>query len=155
MVFKEYEKLNTEESSDKDILTTVRLPELSETNTDTNADTNNGDVQVSEATDEDLRRSARRKKTPNRFDEWSYMCISSSNDPLSYQEPIDSPDSRFWLEAMNVEIDSIVENDVWSLVKSANGHRTINCKWVYKRQFGADGLVKSYKARLVAQGYTE
>ena len=54
-----------------------------------------------------------------------------------------------------MEIDSIVGNDVWSLVKSANDHRPINCKWVYKRKFGADGLVKSYKARLVAQGYTE
>ena len=91
MVFKEYEKLNTEESSGQDISTTVRLPELSETNTDTNADTKNVDLQASEVTGEDLRRSARPNKTPNRFGEWSYMCNSSSNDSLSYQEAIDTP----------------------------------------------------------------
>ncbi|KAL0411207.1 UNVERIFIED_CONTAM: Retrovirus-related Pol polyprotein from transposon TNT 1-94 [Sesamum latifolium] len=33
--------------------------------------------------------------------------------------------------------------------------RPVGCKWVYKRKFGADGEVMTFKARLVVKGYTQ
>ena len=35
------------------------------------------------------------------------------------------------------------------------GKRAIGCRWVYKIKYNADGSVERYKARLLAQGYTQ
>ncbi|KAL0285078.1 UNVERIFIED_CONTAM: Retrovirus-related Pol polyprotein from transposon RE2 [Sesamum angustifolium] len=64
-------------------------------------------------------------------------------------------DSRKWLEDMKFEMDSMSSNQVWTLVDRPKGVRPIGCKWVYKRKIGADGEVTTFKARLVAQGYTQ
>ena len=33
--------------------------------------------------------------------------------------------------------------------------KPIGCKWIYKRKRGSDGKVQTFKARLVANGYTQ
>ncbi len=35
------------------------------------------------------------------------------------------------------------------------GLKPIGCKWIYKRKRGADGKVKTFKARLTAKGFTQ
>ena len=40
-------------------------------------------------------------------------------------------------------------------VKLPPGRKTVGSKWVFKKKTGADGSVQRYKARLVAQGYTQ
>ena len=56
---------------------------------------------------------------------------------------------------METEIKSLKENDVWELAELPKGKKTVGSKWVYKVKTGADGSVERYKARLVAQGYTQ
>ena len=51
------------------------------------------------------------------------------------------------------EIDSMDENQVWNLVDLPDRHRTIECKWIYKKKIDMDGNVHIYKARLVAKGF--
>ena len=41
------------------------------------------------------------------------------------------------------------------LVKLPKGRKAIGSKWVYKVKIGADGLIERYKARLVAQGFSQ
>ena len=41
------------------------------------------------------------------------------------------------------------------MVKLPVGKKTVGFKWVFTVKFKADGLVERYKARLVAQGYTQ
>ena len=36
-----------------------------------------------------------------------------------------------------------------------NGIKPVGCKWVYKRKRGIDGKVETFKARLMAKGYTQ
>ena len=46
-------------------------------------------------------------------------------------------------------------NSVWQLIDIPEGVKPIGCKWIFKRKRGADGKVETYKAKLVAKGYTE
>ncbi|KAH9723682.1 hypothetical protein KPL70_007199 [Citrus sinensis] len=57
--------------------------------------------------------------------------------------------------AMNQEMESMYSNKVWELVEAPNGVKPIGCKWIYKRKRGVDGRVKTFKARLVAEGFTQ
>ena len=54
--------------------------------------------------------------------------------------------------AMETEMKSLNENDVWDLVELPPGQKTVGSKCVFKKKIGADGSVQ---ARLVAQGYTQ
>ena len=56
---------------------------------------------------------------------------------------------------MKSEIDSIHLNQVWTLVDPLEGIVPIGCKWIYKRNIGADGKIETYKARLVAKDYSQ
>ena len=56
---------------------------------------------------------------------------------------------------MNTEMESMYSNQVWTLVDPAVGVKPIGCKWIYKRKRGIDGKVETFKAQLVAKGYTQ
>ena len=56
---------------------------------------------------------------------------------------------------MEAEMRSLKENNVWDLVELPKGKKAIGSKWVYKVKTGADGLMERYKARLVAQGFSQ
>ena len=53
------------------------------------------------------------------------------------------------LAAMDKEIQSIRDNDVWDLVELPKQRMAIG---IFKRKPAADGSIERYKARLVAQG---
>jgi hypothetical protein len=56
---------------------------------------------------------------------------------------------------MEDEIRSIEMADVWELVPLQSDMQPIGCKWVFKIKRKSDGSIDRYKARLVAQGYTQ
>jgi len=56
---------------------------------------------------------------------------------------------------MYEEIDSIERNNTWDLVNLPEGKKSIGVKWVYKTKLSAYGEVEKYKARLVAQGFSQ
>ncbi|KAL4387547.1 hypothetical protein GQ457_09G018820 [Hibiscus cannabinus] len=70
---------------------------------------------------------------------------------MTYQEAVASPDSEKWLEAMRSEMDSMSENQVWTLVEPPEGIKPIGCKWVFKKKTDMDGNVQTYKGQLVAK----
>ena len=65
------------------------------------------------------------------------------------------PESAKWQEAMESEIQSMHDNQVWNLIDHTPGLKTIGCKWVFKKKIDMDGNVHTFKARLVAKGYTQ
>ena len=77
------------------------------------------------------------------------------NPPMSYQKAAAGPDKEKWEVSMNTEMASLKDNDVWDLVEPPIGQKIVGCKWVYKIKTGADGSLQKYKARLVAQGFTQ
>ncbi|CAI7795648.1 unnamed protein product [Closterium sp. NIES-53] len=85
----------------------------------------------------------------------AYCFATLGDDPRTYTEALASPDAPLWKQAMEKELASIKENDVFELVDPPKGAYLVGCKWVLKKKLGADGSVERYKARLVAQGYTQ
>ena len=53
---------------------------------------------------------------------------------------------------MKKEMDSLVHNQIWDLVKFPMGKRALQNKWVYRLKQD-DGGKKRYKARLVVKGF--
>ena len=54
------------------------------------------------------------------------------DEPTSYQEAVQGPDSEKWLEAMRSEMESMYTNQVWTLVDPPEEIKPIGCKWVFK-----------------------
>ena len=105
-----------------------------------------------------VRRSDRMRHAPERYG----LVISEgdeehmdSDEPISYQEAMAGPESAKWLEDMHSEIQSMHYNQVWILVDHTPGIKTIGCKWVFKKKTDMDGNVHTFKAILVAKGYTQ
>nr|GEU52013.1 hypothetical protein [Tanacetum cinerariifolium] len=59
------------------------------------------------------------------------------------------------IDAMNAEIQSMIDNMVWVLVVLPPGCKTVRSKWIFKKKTDMDGIVHTYKARRVAKGYTQ
>ena len=60
-----------------------------------------------------------------------------------------------WKEAVNSEIESIMQNHTWELVDLPPGSKPLGCKWIFKRKMKIDGSNDKYKARLIAKGYKQ
>ena len=56
---------------------------------------------------------------------------------------------------MRFELHALQANGTWSLTSLPSGKTPIGCRWVYKIKHHSDGSVERYKARLVAQGFTQ
>ena len=56
---------------------------------------------------------------------------------------------------MKSEMQSMYDNQVWTLIDPTDGLKTIRCKWVFKKKTDMDGNVHTYKARLVAKRFKQ
>ena len=81
--------------------------------------------------------------------------VGMCKDPLSFSQGIESNDSPKWIDAMNDELKSMVQNEVWDLVELPEGYKKVGCKWVFKTKRDSKGNIERYKARLVAKGFTQ
>ncbi|GJU41507.1 retrotransposon protein, putative, ty1-copia subclass, partial [Tanacetum coccineum] len=105
-----------------------------------------------------IRRSGRSHRVPNRLClnvEAEEHSIRYLNEPISYKAAILDLKSNKWIDAMNVEIQSMIDNMVWVLVDLPRNYKTIRSKLIFKKKIDMDGIVYTYKARLVTKGYTQ
>ena len=56
---------------------------------------------------------------------------------------------------MAEELQAMDLNNAWTVVPLPSGKQPIGCRWIYKIKHNSDGTVAHYKARLVAQGFTQ
>lgn len=57
-----------------------------------------------------------------------------------------------WADAMQEEINSLVENETFTLTPLPRGEQAVGGRWVYAVKQSPDGS-ETYKARYVAKGY--
>ena len=98
------------------------------------------------------RRSTRPRKEP---DYYAKQQNHLRETPATFGDANVSRDKAKWRAAMDTEMKSLEQNDVWNLVKLPPGRKAVGSKWVFNKKAGADGSVQRYKARLVAQGYSQ
>ncbi|GJW76150.1 zinc finger, CCHC-type containing protein, partial [Tanacetum coccineum] len=105
-----------------------------------------------------IRRSTRTQRPTDR------MCLyiddeehelGDLGEPANYKAALLDLESDKWLNAMNVEMQSMKDNKVWILVELPPNGKTVGSKWLFKKKTDMDGAVHTYKARLVAKGYTQ
>jgi Reverse transcriptase (RNA-dependent DNA polymerase) len=80
------------------------------------------------------------------------LCLIGMEEPKGFVEAAEDVN---WRSAMVEEINSIHENQTWSLVEPVDGQRVIGLKWVFKLKKNAEGKLMKHKARLVAKGYVQ
>ena len=102
-----------------------------------------------------LRRSTRERKPPDYYSEWVTIANSELGEPTSIEEAMSGPDKVKLQEAMGYEMESLQEKHVWNLVELSKDKKAIGSKWVVKLKTNTDGSVERYKARLVAQGFSQ
>jgi hypothetical protein len=85
--------------------------------------------------------------------EWATIVFSKK--PQTMEKALKGEDAKKWEIAMQEEYDSLVVNNIQSLVPLPKGRNPIFCKWVFKIKHAVDGEVECYKARLVARGFTQ
>ncbi|GJX64608.1 retrovirus-related pol polyprotein from transposon TNT 1-94 [Tanacetum coccineum] len=105
-----------------------------------------------------IRRSERTHQAPTRLClnvEVEEHSLGDLNKPNSYKAAMLDPESKKWVDAMNAEMQSMIDNMVWVLVDLPPNCKIVRSKWLYKKKIDMDGVVYVYKARLVAKGYTQ
>ena len=75
--------------------------------------------------------------------------------PTTIEEATTCPDKSEWTAAMKTEMKSLFDNKVWDLVELPEERKAVGSKWVYKKKSGANGKVERYKAKLIAQGFSQ
>ncbi|GJY77336.1 retrotransposon protein, putative, ty1-copia subclass [Tanacetum coccineum] len=119
-----------------------------------------GDLEIDEPQSDiiPIRMSTRTRHAPDR------MCvyIDAKEHELgdlgklaNYKDVLLGHESDKWLIAMNVEMQSMKDNEVWDLVDLPPNGKTIGSKWLFKKKTDLDGTVHTYKARLVAKGFSQ
>jgi len=56
---------------------------------------------------------------------------------------------------MKDELKFMKDNDVWDLVELPKRKKLIGCRWMFKTKKDSKGNVERYKARIVANGFTQ
>nr|GEV46622.1 ribonuclease H-like domain, reverse transcriptase, RNA-dependent DNA polymerase [Tanacetum cinerariifolium] len=78
--------------------------------------------------------------------------LGDLGEPANYKAALLDPESEKWLNTMNVEMQSMKDNEVWVLVELPPNGKTVGSKWLFKKKTDIDRVVHTYKARLVAKG---
>lgn len=108
---------------------------------------------------ESIRRSERPKKEKTFDDYVTYLSTDCGTDflgdaPMTVTEALSRPDRDKWNEAMMNEMYSLIQNETWDIVDPPERSTLVDCKWVFKVKFDCENK-KSYRARLVAKGFTQ
>jgi hypothetical protein len=97
-----------------------------------------------------LRRSMRDRRKPERYsppDFHSNFSLSiTDDDPIIVKEAMNLEDSKLWKKAMVEEMGALDKNEAWDIVEFPVGRKSIGTKWLFKKNFNAQGKVEKYKA---------
>jgi hypothetical protein len=80
---------------------------------------------------------------------------SEALEPRNLVEAKRRPDWPLWEQAIREELDTLHAAGTWTLEHTPPGANVIGSKWVFKAKKDDSGKIVRYKARLVAQGFSQ
>ncbi|KAI3766125.1 hypothetical protein L2E82_16175 [Cichorium intybus] len=81
-----------------------------------------------------------------------HQALFSTTEPKGYKSAAKNP---HWLMAMEEEMTALRNNQTWELVPRPQGSNVVGSKWIFRTKLRADGSIDRFKARLVAQGFSQ
>ena len=80
---------------------------------------------------------------------------TSDDDPKTLMQAMTRPDWSEWEKAMEEEIALMRKYKVWDVVDSPDDTNIVGSRWVFRIKRDSSGKILKYRARLVAQGFTQ
>ena len=87
---------------------------------------------INDESEEALRRS-KRARTSKSFGPY-FLTYLLENEPQSFNEAMSTPEAPMWKEAVNSEIESIMQNHTWELVDLPSRSKPLGCKWIRSQE---------------------
>ena len=110
-------------------------------------------VSTSRVQSQDLEpHKSKRAKIAKDFD---FLTFITEDEPQTYKAALEFSEAPYWKEAIQSEMESIMQNNTWELVNLPPENKPIGHKWIFKRKLRPDGTIDKYKAHLVAKGYIQ
>lgn len=72
----------------------------------------------------------------------NYIFLTNEGEIDCFQEASKVEHSKEWKKAMEEEMESLLENKTWELVKLPEGRKDLQNKWVYKIKHEVEGKRK-------------
>lgn len=94
-------------------------------------------------------------KSPKRLIDEIHMARQEIKEPRTYEKAILSKKKDEWIKAMNEKMQSLEKNGTWQLTNLPDDRKAVGSKWVYKIKGSNDGSIQNFKARVVAQGFSQ
>ena len=92
------------------------------------------------------------------MDEYAFAAETNNAEalePRSLKEAQSRPDWPLWEKAIEEELATLKAAGTWEVVDAPEGVNIVGSKWVFRAKKDAAGNVVRYKARLVAQGFSQ
>ena len=99
--------------------------------------------------------SKRKRRPPEK------CCVAIDEMSVDFEEPcnwnvaMESSFARQWRETAQSEFESLQKMKTWYLVPLPDGKNIVGSKWVFKVKRNYDNTISRFKARLVAQSYSQ
>ena len=81
--------------------------------------------------------------------------IAHGEEPKTHRQAMASPDAAEWAAAERYELNQLARLDAYELTPLPPDRQRTGCRWVYKIKRNSGGDISLYRARLVAQGFTQ
>ena len=80
---------------------------------------------------------------------------TSDDDPKTLAQAMARPDWPEWQKAMEEELGLMAKYNVWDVVDEPEDVNIVGSRWVFCIKRDSSGKILKYRARLVAQGFTQ
>ena len=84
-----------------------------------------------------------------------YITVANQDDNPTLTEAMNGPDAAGFFKAMELELETLITMEVFTVVDREPWMKVISTVWAFKRKRFPDGDVRKLKARLCARGFEQ